>query len=1399
MIKIFISSTFSDMQSERDIIRAKVFPRLRNELQKNGTDVQFVDLRWGISGESMNPKEIMSKILSVCMDEIEACKPFFVLLLGSRYGTIPDEESVGVFLKKHSLADAVSIRGKSITEIEFMCATGFGDIASQLCVCVRDEKVFDLIPSSVHGIYEDVDRENIDRFRNMAVERFPHSVIYFSAGWDDEKKCLVGLDGLAEDLYNMLLEKTTATLENTASTPEEAALNRDILFIERTARDFVYSRYSDEVDGFIRECRPILSIEGKDGSGKSSLIAKEVSVLDKDRYHMVSLFLGEGVRTLTADEVLHHLLYRLNGDTVDASDGRSVKMLISDSIGRIQNKRVVVFLDNIDILPAEEREKLFSFLPFPCVKIDYTLVISTNGEDIPKSIFRGRQIDRITLEDPDVLQTRELVASQLSKAGKELGPEAMTAFCASALNKSPLYVTLAVKRLTMMSKKDFDAVHRLSVDKNIDGNAALAAYLIKLIEELPQDEEGLIRLLLANACDEYGEGSVDLLVRLVAEGGACLRVSDIRNIMERELSHPLSMLDLVTLSHYLGEILKVDEVSDSISFSYGAFRKEILRKEYDHNKVLRSVFDYLTDLPDTDPVKQRIYFTLCLQLSKPVEALRCLSGKFISHDGFMYFRSLISPSTECLFVKGLNSVVALAEGEKPSVFRAVAENILFGVFSAVNGVFGGKGDMQINILKPLYDSCRHRLSAYPDDIDFLRITYMTAEKCGISCSKYAEREEYFNDLLEFTRLACEKSQDYPHRDYILSDRGHALEKIASLFSNHGQRRAIEFYDEAIATVSADVPASTDIEDLLTFQKYELFALKYRTVNALIRQYIDFGWEYEDLLKKYCRNQTKDLLEAIEFFERAVLDFDKKKRSHVIIDYYRLRADCKEILGMYYGYAGREGEGYRYLKEAVSEHLENYHFYYNPIEYDKIRMVCLYLNDSNYCDREEKIYYVLKANEILLTLINDGLVPADMVKELLDDLNGRLLGCIIRKIHPQIDFDGDDFTATPAAVIDASNYSDILNCCKLYYRETLSSSVASVYSVDDRSDVRLTYMSILMADALRGLISFATRSSVDKIRKGMECIGRMLDIEARKLFETTVSDALKIISVVRDASEKLLAIGMNDICSGVLGYLDIVRKAAHNLWVMALERRGQADEKEADEFSFRICSEYLYFDEFNTVRNGKARAESPKEAELWSNRLCIPTADLRVFAGCIRAGKIEVDKYLGYCEGRFMHWYNAYTEMRKMREPSVLNDMVTIAEYIIANFNDIRVRRLVYNSNFYECLALDHAFGLSDKETSESIVRNGYDHFLEIETLYIIRKFSRRQYDAELLRLKVICLKHIDINAMKNRYMRDFYHELYGDIFCDELSKKVKEQMKNIDTSDMSDVRNRAKRLIPEWV
>lgn len=111
MERIFVSSTFVDMQDERDGLRNNVETTLQNIAYKYGEYVRFIDLRWGI-----DVTKDTTDLLDVCFDEIDKSKQNFLLLLGNRYGEMlpvsgrldlekeelsATEQEVTYFLKKY--------------------------------------------------------------------------------------------------------------------------------------------------------------------------------------------------------------------------------------------------------------------------------------------------------------------------------------------------------------------------------------------------------------------------------------------------------------------------------------------------------------------------------------------------------------------------------------------------------------------------------------------------------------------------------------------------------------------------------------------------------------------------------------------------------------------------------------------------------------------------------------------------------------------------------------------------------------------------------------------------------------------------------------------------------------------------------------------------------------------------------------------------------------------------------------------------------------------------------------------------------------------------------------------------------------------------------------------------
>lgn|GEM_PF-2158060 len=95
VIRIFVSSTFSDMTLERNGLQQYVFPGLQTLCAEGGFEFEAIDLRWGVSQEASHDQRTMR----ICFEELRRSqevspRPNFIILLGDRYGWRPLPEEI---------------------------------------------------------------------------------------------------------------------------------------------------------------------------------------------------------------------------------------------------------------------------------------------------------------------------------------------------------------------------------------------------------------------------------------------------------------------------------------------------------------------------------------------------------------------------------------------------------------------------------------------------------------------------------------------------------------------------------------------------------------------------------------------------------------------------------------------------------------------------------------------------------------------------------------------------------------------------------------------------------------------------------------------------------------------------------------------------------------------------------------------------------------------------------------------------------------------------------------------------------------------------------------------------------------------------------------------------------
>ncbi len=94
-IRVFVSSTFSDLVHERNALQERVWPELERYCLLRGFQFQAIDLRWGVPTEA----GLDHRTMRICFDELQRAqevspRPNFLILLGDRYGWQPLPEAI---------------------------------------------------------------------------------------------------------------------------------------------------------------------------------------------------------------------------------------------------------------------------------------------------------------------------------------------------------------------------------------------------------------------------------------------------------------------------------------------------------------------------------------------------------------------------------------------------------------------------------------------------------------------------------------------------------------------------------------------------------------------------------------------------------------------------------------------------------------------------------------------------------------------------------------------------------------------------------------------------------------------------------------------------------------------------------------------------------------------------------------------------------------------------------------------------------------------------------------------------------------------------------------------------------------------------------------------------------
>ena len=486
-VKVFISSTFLDMHSERDILIKTIFPMLRSKLSHLMINIYDIDLRWGIANEKYK------ETLDICLNQVLE-SDYFISLLGERYGKTLDSYEVSKnerlnWLKRYP-------PNASITELEIECQLRKNEkLDSQekfdrAFFYFRDNSFLNQVPDEFKSYF--ITENKDEQIRLKSLKNRIKSTSYeiydgYTCDWyrmDENGRALVNnLDEFAYRVFNDLFNSIQNRYENNVSVEVNEMLHLTMLndaYIKLCADDFVargklidrfeillnsqkvievLSTTTEQTKDIISKQNSLVNIiliNGDLGCGKTTFLANFITNFTEKyfRYsfkHFVGAYEGSEYVKLILKRFCNHicLTYDLYDDdlfkktSLIHSDDydylrKTFFLLLSklDEIVKLSFQKFFIIIDGIDCLLDENNKKdeSFDWLPdyIPSnISFIFTAIKSSKMDSIINKIANKTsdtkiKLDVFDVENLNVLDKAELVRLQLGKYNKYLDESAFS-------------------------------------------------------------------------------------------------------------------------------------------------------------------------------------------------------------------------------------------------------------------------------------------------------------------------------------------------------------------------------------------------------------------------------------------------------------------------------------------------------------------------------------------------------------------------------------------------------------------------------------------------------------------------------------------------------------------------------------------------------------------------------------------------------------------------------------------------------------------------------------------------------------------------------------------------------------------------------------------------------------
>ena len=409
-IRVFISSTFRDMQDERDYLINLTFPKLRALAAERDVTLTEIDLRWGITEEESKS----GKVVEICLKEIDNSIPFFIGIIGNRYGWIPSQEDIhsnenmnGKYSWVYNDIDS----GLSVTEMEM-----------QYAVLRRKDNVnaFFYIKDKENDV--DCDHpEKLVKLKTTIKEngRYPFSLYH-------------SIDELSEQVerdFRMLLDKV---FPEEHSSDFEKETTRQKYILHQYSQNYVENPVdTDNLKEFLLDSsNDCLLITGETGSGKTALLANFIKKNVSDVSRRWIYYFTNSNSVTNPVYILKYWIKQLSSfncgepDNIENFDSPEELRNILEGQLKKSTLPVVLVLDDATSHHESDNWKLNTLDWFPCVKDGNKAIVSSSYSEGAFTQYKHEKDStsecRIQIGNLTKEQIKAITENQLKDYGKSL-------------------------------------------------------------------------------------------------------------------------------------------------------------------------------------------------------------------------------------------------------------------------------------------------------------------------------------------------------------------------------------------------------------------------------------------------------------------------------------------------------------------------------------------------------------------------------------------------------------------------------------------------------------------------------------------------------------------------------------------------------------------------------------------------------------------------------------------------------------------------------------------------------------------------------------------------------------------------------------------------------------------